>query len=68
MDAAIRSYLDALRDYVKVAQDLGLMKAPIPAPLIDARTLNVTPEAARALAEVVAEMKKLGPMPEYNDD
>lgn len=63
-DQVVKTYLEALRDWVKVAQDLGLMKAPAP-PIIDARTQNVnfTVESARELKVVLEEIKKLGPMP-----
>mgnify|MGYP001581332187 CR=1 FL=1 len=61
-DGVMQVYLQAIRDYVKVAQDLGIMKAPVPSPfLIDARTqqLIVTPETLQSLRETVKEIKKL---------
>ena len=64
-DQVIKTYLEALRDWVSVAQDLGLMKAPAP-PVFDMRTQNLnmmSPEAAKELFTVFQEIKKLGPMP-----
>ena len=56
-DGVIQTYLQAMAQYVRVAQDLGLMKARPQVPLIDARTLNVTPETLRALQDTVREIK-----------
>lgn len=60
-DGVIQVYLQAMAQYVKVAQDLGIMKSPPQVPLIDARTqnLNVTPETLKALRDTVAEIKRL---------
>lgn len=61
-DSAVRTYLETLRSYVEVAQDLGLLEDHRQA-LIDARTQNVnnySPEAMREFIEVATEMKKLG--------
>ena len=60
-DGVIQVYLQAMRDYVKVAQDLGLLKSPPPVPLIDARSQNmyVTPEVMKALRDTVAEIKRI---------
>ena len=64
-EGVVRTYLDALRDWLKVAQDLGIVKAP-PAPYFDMRTQNlnmISPDAAKELFTVFQEIKKLGPMP-----
>lgn len=59
-DQAVQVYLSALRDWMDVAQDLGVVKAP-PMPQFDMRTqvLNITPETIKALKETVIEIKKL---------
>jgi len=61
-DGVIQVYLQVMAQYVKVAQDLGIMKAPAPSPfLIDASTKNlyVTPETLKALQETVREIKMI---------
>lgn len=64
-DGTVRVYLEALRDYVSVAQDLGIMKAP-PAPVIDMRTQNLNvfpPEIAASLVETAKLLASLGMLP-----
>ena len=58
-DGVMQTYLHALAQYVEVAQDLGIMKSRPQAPLIDARTMNVTPEALIQLRETVREIRMI---------
>jgi len=58
-DGVMQTYLHALAQYVQVAQDLGILKSRPQVPLIDARTINITPESARTLLETVREIKRI---------
>lgn len=60
-DGVIRIYLEALRDWKTVAQDLGIMQAPAP-PVFDFSTknLNITPDALEELRVVAEEIAKIG--------
>ena len=58
-DGVMQVYLQAIAQYVKIAQDLGIMKAPPQVPLIDARTMNISPEALIQLRETVREIKRI---------
>lgn len=61
-DGVVEVYMRAIMNYVKVAQDLGVMKSRPPSPLmIDARTqnLNLSPEILDALQDTVREIKML---------
>lgn len=59
-DGVMQTYLQAIRDYVNVAQDLGIMKAPSPF-LIDARIqqLVVTPETLQAFKDTIMEIRRI---------
>ena len=56
-DGVVQVYLQAIMNYVQVAQDLGILKSRPAVPLIDARSINVAPETARTLLEVIKEIK-----------
>jgi len=58
-DQAIKTYLEALREYKAVCQDLGIMPK-VQTPLIDARTqtLAVTPEMLDELRELSGLLKE----------
>ena len=58
-DAVMGTYLHALAQYVQVAQDLGILKFRPQVPLIDARSVNMSPEALVALRETVREIKMI---------
>lgn len=58
-DGAIQTYLQVLKDYVKVAQDLGILPSRPAAPLVDARALSITPEMLQQLRETVREIRLL---------
>jgi hypothetical protein len=59
-DRVMELYLQAIEKYVRIGQDLGVVKRPDPTPLIDARTqnLNITPEIAERLKETILLMKQ----------
>jgi len=59
-DGVIQVYLQAIMDYLKVAQDLNLLPSP-PPPLFDFRsqTLVVSPETLIRLKETVREIKAM---------
>lgn len=56
-DNVMQTYLHALAQYVQVAQDLGILKSRPQVPFIDARTMNISPEALVALRETVREIR-----------
>lgn len=58
-DGVIQVYLQSMAQYVKVAQDLGIMKSPPQVPLIDARTVHVTPEVLTSFRDTVREIKMI---------
>jgi len=59
-DRVVSTFLDTMREYIKLAQDMGIVPAPAP-PVFDLRTqnLNVTPEALEKLKEVVARIRQI---------
>lgn len=58
-DGVMATYMQVMRDWVKVAQALGIMKAIPEAPLIDARQIIMDPESAREMLMVAKEIREL---------
>jgi len=58
-DNIIATYDGILQHYIRLAQDLGEMPSRPPAPLIDARSINVDPETLARMAAALEQVKKL---------
>ena len=56
-ERAVDSYLQVIDRYVKVAQDMGIMKARPQVPLIDARSVNIDAETMATLRETIREIR-----------